>query len=169
MGTPFLGEIRLMSSLAFGSPSSGWAVCDGQVLQIVQYQALFALLGTTYGGNGTTTFALSDLRGRVPIHMGSQSVLGQRGGEESHALTTSEMSAHQHPLTATTAAADSVDPTNKLLAQPASAIYAAPGTPSAMKSTLINPTGGSQPHENRMPYLTLTFCIALQGLFPSRD
>jgi microcystin-dependent protein len=105
----------------------------------------------------------------MPIHTGSQFTLGQAGSEEVHTLSMGELPVHLHPLTATTAAADNVDPTGNLFAQPATAIYTAPGAPSAMKSTLIGFAGGNQPHENQMPYLVLSFCIALQGVFPSRN
>jgi microcystin-dependent protein len=166
MSTPFISEIRIM---AFNFPPKGWALCNGQLLPINQNQPLFSLLGTTYGGDGRQTFALPNLQGRMPIHTGSQFILGQAGGEEVHTLSISELPAHPHPLTATTATADSVDPTGHLFAQPATAIYTAPGAPSAMKSTLIGNAGGSQPHENRMPYLVLNFCIALVGVFPSQN
>lgn len=166
MSTPFLAEIRIM---AFNFPPKGWAQCNGQLLPIMQNQALFSLLGTTYGGNGQTNFALPELRGRVPVYQGNGITLGQRGGEEAHTVLLSELPAHNHAITATTAASNNASPVGHLWAQPQSAIYAAPGTPIAMNTTLVSNVGGSQPHTNMMPYLVLNFCIALQGIFPSRN
>lgn len=165
MAEPFLSEIRLMS---FVFPPKGWALCNGQFLPINQNQALFALLGTTFGGNGQTNFALPDLRGRVPIHQGAGFVLGEQGGQEAHTLTTSELPTHLHQLSASASNADVVLPTGNVLAQSSQLYGAATGLTSLDPST-VAPVGGSQPHENRQPYLTLSFCIALQGIFPSQN
>ncbi|KAA0256357.1 phage tail protein [Acidobacteria bacterium ACD] len=166
MAEPFLSEIRIM---AFDFPPKGWALCNGQLLPINQNQALFALLGTTYGGNGQTTFGLPDLRSRVPIHFGSGHVLGERAGEEAHTLTVSEMPTHTHVERATNEAATTNVPTNALLASVSSNLYLTPASPVAMAPTAVSTAGGSQPHENRQPYLVLSFCIALQGIFPSQS
>ena len=166
---PFLSELRIMS---FNFPPKGWAFCNGQLLPINQNQALFSLLGTTYGGDGRTTFGLPDLRGRVPIHVGSGYTLGERDGEQAHTLVISEMPAHTHQAQGNSAAADTSDPTNGFLAQPSAAggsVYSN-GNPSvAMSPAAIGTAGGSQPHQNLQPYLALNFCIALQGIFPSQN
>jgi microcystin-dependent protein len=165
MSEPYLSEIRIFS---FGFAPNGWAFCDGQVLPINQNQALFALLGTTYGGNGTVNFALPDLQGRVPVHFESGFALGQKAGEENHTLNTNEMPAHIHPVTANKNSAAVSDPTNALWANGAKHNFAA--TPNTtMKPASILPTGSDLPHNNLSPYLTLNFCIALQGVFPSRN
>jgi len=171
MAEPFLSEIRIMG---FNYPPKGWAFCNGQFLPINQNQALFALLGTTYGGNGQTTFALPNLQGKTPIHMGNGYTLGQTGGATSHTLSLSEMPQHQHPLNATSAQAAQADgnvPSNaKMLSQSiGDFFYAGPGNATAMASDAVSSVGGSQPHPNMQPYLTLSFCIALQGIFPSRN
>jgi microcystin-dependent protein len=167
MGTPFLGEIRIIS---WNFPPKGWAFCSGQLLPINQNQALFSILGTTYGGNGQTTFGLPDFRGRTPIHPGSGFVLGERAGEEFHTLIQSEMPAHNHPAQASGANANSANPVNDYLAAVPSFLY----RPSASNPTNLHPAsitnvGGSQPHENRQPTLVLNFIIALVGVFPSRN
>jgi|ERR1043166_7022541 microcystin-dependent protein len=165
MPDPFLGEIKLVS---FNFPPKGWALCNGQLLAINQNQALFSLLGTTYGGNGQTTFALPDLRGRVPIHMGGGFSQGQVGGEEAHTLSISELPQHTHPAIASSNAADQAQPTNNFWANGNQAAYAS--TPTAtMNPTCVSSIGGSQPHTNLSPYLTLNYVIALQGIFPSRN
>jgi microcystin-dependent protein len=170
MGTPFMGEIKVT---AFNFAPKGWALCNGQLMPINQNQALFSLLGTTFGGNGQTTFGLPELRGRVPIHRGSNT-LGTAGGEETHTLTKSEMPEHNHVVVAdNTTAPDTggnVPGTNKRLAGSAAAqLYHPFASPVAMNAGSIGNAGGSQPHENRMPTLVLSFCIALQGVFPSRN
>ncbi len=168
MSEPFLCEIRMMS---FGFAPRGWAQCNGQLLPINQNQALFSLLGTTYGGNGVTTFALPDLRGRVPLHFGNSFSLGQRGGEEVHTLTTAEMPTHNHTMQATfpdTASAQTSG-NSAFWGQVAdnSTLYNTNPANAAMNAGAITNSGGSQAHENRQPFLTINFCIALQGIFPS--
>jgi microcystin-dependent protein len=167
MAEPFLSEIRIMS---FSFPPKGWALCDGQLLPINQNQALFSLLVTTYGGDGRVNFALPDLRNRVPIHMGSGFTLGERGGEQAHTLTIAELATHVHTLNGTSTAASQPVPTDALLVTSAAAdpIYAAPTTLVAMFPQALGNTGGSQAHLNMQPYLVLSFCIALQGTFPSQ-
>ena len=165
MAEPFLSEIKIVS---FNFAPKGWATCDGQLLPINQNQALFALLGTTYGGNGQTNFALPDLRGRTPIHFGNGHVLGERGGEQAHTLTVAETPMHIHALAGTPSAADTATPTNNYLAA-ANNQYAPPANLTSMGPSSISAAGGSQPHENMQPYLTLMFVIALQGIFPSRN
>ena len=171
MGEPFLGEIRIM---AFDYQPRGWAFCNGQLLPINQNQALFSLLGTMYGGNGQTTFALPDLRGRVPMHVQSNVYnQGTAGGEAAHTVTTQEMPQHIHFAQGTSDAASSAVPTGNLLATVDNttfgAAYNGGSGLAAMASTAIGNTGGSQPHENRQPYTVLSFCIALIGIFPSRN
>jgi microcystin-dependent protein len=167
MAEPFLAELRIMS---FAFPPKGWALCNGQLLPINQNQALFALLGTTYGGNGQTTFALPDLRGRIPIHMqGNVHTLGQAAGEAAHTLTVSELPTHIHSAGASTVSTGGNDnPTNRFLGS-ANNVYAAPSNLTAMNPGKITNTGGSQAHLNQQPFLKLSFCIALQGIFPSRN
>ena len=165
MGTPFLSEIRIFS---FNYAPRSWALCNGQLLPINQNQALFSLLGTTYGGNGQTNFALPDLRGRAPMHFGSHT-LGERAGEEVHTVTIPELPTHLHVAQATNAAATTNIPTNALLASVSSNLYLTPTAPVAMAPTAVTSVGGNQPHENRQPYTVLSFCIALQGIFPSRN
>jgi len=166
MAEPFLSEIRIMS---FGFAPKGWALCNGQLLPINQNQALFSLLGTTFGGDGRTNFALPDLRARTPIHVGNGHTLGERGGEQAHTLTIAELPMHVHLENATTAAATAANPNNtRLLAQSAGAnMYAAASNLEPMAANAITPVGGSQAHLNMQPYLTLNFSIALQGIFPS--
>jgi len=167
MAEPFLGEIRLMS---FSFPPMGWAHCDGQLLSIAQNQALFSLLGTTFGGDGRTTFALPDLRGRVPIHTGSGHSLGERGGEQAHTLSLAELPAHSHPLNGTSSSVEPngvAVPDGNLLAATSSPIYADPAGLVSMAPGMVTSAGGSQAHLNMQPFLTLNFCIALEGIFPS--
>jgi microcystin-dependent protein len=162
---PFLSEIRLMS---FGFPPRGWAQCDGQFLPINQNQALFALLGTTYGGDGRVNFGLPDLRGRVPIHMGAGHGLGERGGEQAHTLSVSELPTHTHLAQASSDNATVAIPSGNLLASTANA-YAPPSGPTPLTPTTVANVGGSQAHLNMQPFLTINFCIALQGIFPSQN
>ena len=166
MGTPFMSEIKIIS---WNFAPKGWAFCNGQFLPINQNQALFSLLGTTYGGNGQTTFALPDFRGRIPIHRGAQYNLGQAGGQEFHTVTQSEMPAHNHFLQAQPATATVADPTNAFLADISSKAYGGFAELTTLAPGSISNTGGSQPHENRQPFLVLNFVIALQGVFPSQN
>ena len=166
MAEPFLSEIRIMS---FNFAPKGWAMCNGQLLPINQNQALFSLLGTTYGGDGRVNFALPDLRSRVPIHMGSGFSLGEKGGEQAHTLTVNEMPAHANPVVSTNNIATSQNPGNAvILSKSVANSYAAASTITPMNATTVGSTGGSQAHLNMQPFLTLTFCIALQGIFPSQ-
>lgn len=168
MAEPFLAEIRLFS---FAFAPKGWALCNAQVLPISQNQALFSLLGTTFGGNGTTTFALPDNRGRVPIHAGGGYVHGQSVGEVGHTLTSQEMPMHTHSLTGSSTAGDQKLPNGNLLAvnSPANTYAIPDSNAGTLNPAAVGSVGGSQPHENRQPFLTLSFCIALQGIFPSRN
>lgn len=165
MSEPFLAELRLMS---FDFPPKGWAACNGQLLPINQNQALFSLLGTTYGGDGRVNFALPDLRGRVPVHRGTQGGLtqGTSGGEDVHTLTLSELPTHTHVAFASPQPANRPDPMTLAAANNA---YGPPADPTTLTPQTITNGGGSQAHENRQPYLTLNWCIALQGIFPSQN
>jgi microcystin-dependent protein len=164
MAEPFLGELRLVS---FGYAPRGWALCNGQFLPINQNQPLFSLLGTTYGGNGQTTFALPDLRGRVPMHFGVQNQ-GAILGEEAHTVTLNEMPAHNHVAMASSASATQSVPAGAALASSAN-MYGPFNNPTTIQPATISNIGGSQAHENRQPYLVLNWMIALQGIFPSRN
>jgi microcystin-dependent protein len=164
MAEPFLAEIRLMS---FVFPPKGWALCNGQLLPINQNQALFALLGTTYGGNGQTNFALPDLRGRAPIHVGSGHTLGERGGEQAHTLSIAEMPTHTHAVNASSTATGGTTSPNGNYLGGGNNVYSAGAPSTSLLASTVSNVGGSQPHENMQPYLTLSFCIALQGIFPS--
>jgi microcystin-dependent protein len=171
MAEPFLGEVRMMS---FNFPPKGWAPCNGQLLPINQNQALFALLGTMYGGNGQTNFALPNLQGRVPIHVGGGYTQGQALGEAQHTLTVGEIPAHVHMLVADSTPASQQDgnlPANnkRMAASTAQNLYGPPTSLTAMNTNDIGFTGGTQAHDNTQPYLTIAFCIALQGIFPSRN
>lgn len=165
MAEPFLAEIRLFS---FAQAPQGWALANGQFLPINQNQALFSLLGTTYGGNGQTTFALPDLRGRCAMHVGSGFIQGQAGGQQAHTLSQQEMPQHLHFETASTLDGDQPVAVNSLLGAFNNGYRAAASLQAITASTVSN-VGGSQPHENMSPYLTISFCIALQGIFPSRN
>ena len=166
MAEPFLSEIRIMS---FVFAPKGWALCNGQLLPINQNQGLFSLLGTTFGGDGRVNFALPDLRSRVPIHVGSGHTLGERGGEPAHTLSIAELPEHVHVLNASTATATTNAPANTLVPaqSTAASLYAAAGNLQAMSPAAVANVGGSQAHLNMQPFLTLSFCIALQGIFPS--
>lgn len=168
MAEPFLGEIRIMS---FGYAPRSWAQCNGQFLPINQNQALFSLLGTMYGGNGQTTFALPDLRGATPLHVGgSFNVQGQKGGEQAHTISMSEMPLHPHLEFAspTTGATNTPTPANNFMAG-ATSVYRTPDSLTSLIPSSVTNTGGSQAHLNMQPFLALTFCIALTGIFPSRN
>lgn len=165
MSEPFLGEIRLMS---FNFAPRGWAMCDGQILPISQNQSLYSLLGTIYGGDGRTNFALPDLRERVPVHVGTGHALGERGGAATHALSIGEMPQHTHRVAASTATTGgSASPNNGFLGGGNNVYRPGAGTTTFSAAT-VESVGGS-PHPNLQPYLVVTFCIALQGLFPSRN
>lgn len=172
MSEPFLAEIRIVG---FNFAPRGWALCDGQILPINQNQSLFSLLGTNYGGDGRTTFALPDLRSRVPIHVGQADggtlhQLGRKGGEETHTLSVTEMPQHMHTVQASSSGADTDTPAGNILAASAR-MYRNPNGTSLVpmhSNTFLN-TGGGQAHENMQPYIVVNFCIALQGLFPSRN
>ena len=164
MAEPFLAEIRLMS---FVFAPKGWALCNGQLLPINQNQALFSLLGTTYGGDGRVSFALPDLRGRVPIEVGSGHTLGERGGEQAHTLSIAEMPTHMHVLQASSSSGNTPVPTGAVLADTPSQVYAPATNLTSLRPDSLTNVGGSQAHPNMQPYLTLSFCIALQGIFPS--
>lgn len=180
MSEPFLGEIKIIS---WNFPPKGWAFCNGSLLPINQNQALFAVLGTTYGGDGRQTFGLPNLQGRMPTHIGNGIVLGELGGETSHTLNISELPAHTHvPVGDGNTAATSNSPTpsaSTVLGQSAGTthdgtslviqMYAASSNGSVLNSATISPVGGNQPHENMSPYLVLNFIIALQGIFPSQN
>ncbi|MCM3874881.1 MAG: tail fiber protein [Thermoanaerobaculia bacterium] len=166
MAEPFLSEIRIMS---FSFAPKGWAFCDGQLLPINQNQALFSLLGTTFGGDGQTNFALPDGRGRVPIHVGSGHTLGERGGEQAHTLSIAELPQHAHVLQATSVSAGTAVPAaSSLLATSVNyEAYRAPTSLVSLNPGSVTNVGGSQAHLNMQPFLALSFCIALQGIFPS--
>jgi microcystin-dependent protein len=164
MAEPFLSEIRMMS---FVFAPKGWALCNGQLLPINQNQALFALLGTTYGGNGQTTFALPDFRGRTPIHVASNHSLGEKGGEQAHTLSLAELPTHVHTLNATNSGGGGIVPNNNVLGNAGSQVFTGPQALVAMNPGCVPPVGGSQAHLNMQPFLTISFCIALQGIFPS--
>jgi microcystin-dependent protein len=170
MSTPFITEIKIVS---FNFAPKGWALCNGQLLPINQNQAIFSLLGTTYGGNGQTTFGLPNLQGRVSMHMGQGHTLGERGGEEAHTLTMSEMPAHMHQPQADSNPGTQFNPPTHYPAGSAPTQAYSPGGGGmqavAMNPAMITNAGGSQAHENRMPFLVLNFIIALQGIFPSQN
>ena len=166
MAEPFLSEIRIMS---FGFAPKGWAMCNGQLLPINQNQALFSLLGTTYGGNGQTNFALPNLQGKTPIHMGSGHTLGETGGEQAHTVSIAELPTHTHVTNATNTAGTAIIATGNLLAGSATQFYVAPQNLVPMNPATLASIGGSQAHLNMQPFLALTFCIALQGIFPSQN
>ena len=165
MGTPFIGEIKIVS---FNFAPKGWALCNGQLLPINQNQALFSLFGTTYGGDGRTTFALPNMQGRVPIHIGTSFTWGQAGGQTAHTLIISEMPAHTHLAVGSANAPSVVTPAGNLWSAQSTAAYS-PSPTTSLNPASIGSLGGSQPHDNMSPYLTLNFCVALQGVFPSRN
>ena len=165
MSEPFLGEIRILS---FSFAPSGWAFCDGQTLPINQNQALFSLLGTTYGGNGISTFALPNFQGRVPMHVGPGFVLGQTLGEAGHTLLVNEMPSHTHVPVGSSNTPHVASPAGAYWPTTSGGSYA-PSPTTTLAPQAIASGGGSQPHDNMSPYLTLNFCIALQGIFPSRN
>jgi microcystin-dependent protein len=170
MSNPYIGEIRMFGG---NFAPAGWAFCSGDTLDISQNDALFNLIGTTYGGDGQQTFNLPDLRGRVPVHQGqspgtSNYILGQNGGTESVTLTTNQMPAHNHPFTASSANGTQGSPTDGIPASNTQNQYSAANAVQPMKAGLIPSTGGSQPHDNMMPFLVINFIISLFGIFPSQ-
>jgi microcystin-dependent protein len=166
MSEPFLAQISIFS---FAFPPKGWALCNGQLLPINQNQALFSLLGTTYGGDGRVNFGLPNLQGRVPMHQGNGFVQGQSAGEQNHTLSISEMPTHSHPANCSNGAATLLVPSGEFWAadNAGNLPYSTTGG-ATMAPGSITPTGGNQPHNNMAPYSTLNFCIALQGIFPTR-
>lgn len=168
MADPFLGEIR---AFGFNYAPRYWAACDGQVLPINQYESLYSLLGTMYGGDGRTTFALPDLRGRVAFDAGPTHAQGSTGGSETHVLQQAEMPTHTHSWMASSTTADSASPADSLLAASTATnpAWAAPGSPVAMAPEAIAATGGAVGHENMQPWLVVQYCICLKGLFPPRN
>jgi len=166
MSEPFLGEIKVVS---FNFPPRGWAFCNGQLMPINQNQALFSILGTTYGGDGRVTFGLPNLQGRVPVHVGNGIVLGQMGGEAAHTLTTNELPAHTHTPAAVSTNAVTTSPSGNLWAAAAANPFSTGAANSTMAPGSVTNAGGSQPHNNEPPYLVLNFVIALQGIFPSQS
>lgn len=167
MGTPFLSEIKIMS---FGFAPKGWALCNGQLMGINQNQALFSLLGTTYGGDGRVNFGLPNLQGRTPIHMGDGFTLGELGGEQGHTLLVSELPSHVHAANASsTSTGGSANPATQYLGGFNSLYHSADANLTAIVPSTLSQTGGSQAHPNMQPFLTLSFCIALSGIFPSQN
>jgi microcystin-dependent protein len=164
MAQPYVGEIRMFAG-NFGP--NGWMFCEGQLLPISENETLFQLIGTTYGGDGESTFALPDLRGRIPIHQGNEFILAETGGAEQVTLTVNQIPAHSHPLLASSQAATERNPAGAVLAQALSQIYIndTPGT--NLSANAVGPVGGSQPHENFQPYLCIDYIISLFGIFPS--
>jgi microcystin-dependent protein len=166
MAEPFLAEIRMVS---FNFAPKGWALCNGQLLPINQNQALFSLLGTTYGGDGRTTFALPNLQGCTPIHTGNGHGLGESGGEETRTLTVSEMATHQHTAVATSATPNATSPGSGFWGNAGTSAYSSNPPNTTMAPQAAGAAGGGQPHQNLSPYLVLNFVIALQGIFPTRS
>jgi microcystin-dependent protein len=166
MGQPFIGEVRLFAG---SFAPVGWAFCDGSVMPIAEYETLFMLIGTTYGGDGQNTFALPDLRGRVPVHQGAGYVVGQLAGSESVTLASTQMPVHTHVLRASTFDGRVGTPDNAVLAAPPINSYGA-GAPSVpMAATAVGPAGGAQPHENMAPYAAISYIISLFGIFPQQN
>ena len=168
MSEPFLAEVRIFG---FNFAPRGWAQCDGQILPINQNQSLYSLLGTTYGGDGRTSFGLPDLRGRVPVHVDGTYTLGSRSGDEDVMLTTAQVPQHDHDLKANSGDGSTQSPVGNVLARTVSQAYesSAPAIGASISPGTVGSTGGGQGHENMMPYTTVNFCMALQGLFPSRN
>jgi len=170
MAQPYVGEIRIFAG---NFAPAGWMFCEGQLLPISEFETLFNLIGTTYGGDGQSTFALPDLRGRLPIHFGNGFTLAETGGVEEVTLTVSQIPAHSHPLLATINAGASLSPTAQVLATPVSSqsgvlLYDTTAVTAALNAGSIGSTGGSQPHSNFQPYLCVDFIISLFGIFPSQ-
>ena len=166
MSEPFLSEIKIVS---FNFAPKGWALCNGQLLPINQNQALFALLGTTYGGNGQTNFALPNIRGRVPIHIGNGHTLGEAAGSTAVTVNIQQLPTHTHALNVNQGTGGATNPNGTMLAKASANTYGPPAQLTTMNAACVTGVGGSQPHNNMMPYLVLNFIIALQGIFPSRN
>jgi microcystin-dependent protein len=167
MGQPYVGEIRMFAG---NFAPAGWMFCEGQILPISEFETLFNLIGTTYGGDGQSTFALPDLRGRLPIHQGNGFTMAQTGGVETVTLTTQQIPSHAHPLLATTNPATGTNPSNQLLGVTQAATitpYGTDGPLTTLAPNSISATGGSQPHDNFQPYLCVSFIISLYGIYPS--
>ena len=166
MAQPYVGEIRMFAG---NFAPAGWAFCEGQLLPISENETLFQLIGTTYGGDGQSTFAMPDLRGRIPIHQGNGVILAETGGAETITLTVSQTPAHSHPFLGTSSLSNDANPGGNVVAQ-ASAFFPYVNAPPtvAMAATAISPAGGSQPHNNFQPYLCVDFIISLFGIFPSQ-
>jgi microcystin-dependent protein len=164
MSEPFLSEIKIVS---FNFAPRGWALCNGQLMPINQNQALFALLGTTFGGNGQTNFALPNFRGRVPIHVGNGHTLGEASGSTTVTVSQQQMPTHNHTSMGSQTDGNTPSPSNTVLAGTPALIYGAPNSPTTLNPANVTSVGGSQPHNNMMPYLVLNIIIALQGIFPS--
>jgi microcystin-dependent protein len=164
MAQPYVGEIRMFAG---NFAPAGWMFCEGQLLPISENETLFQLIGTTYGGDGESTFGLPDLRGRIPVHQGNGFILAETGGAEEVTLTVQQIPAHSHPWLASEAAATALTPLNNTPAEASKRFYVAPSTVSAMAPQAMAATGGSQPHTNFQPYLCVDFIISLFGIFPS--
>jgi microcystin-dependent protein len=168
MSDPFVGEIRMFGG---NFAPAGWALCNGQLLAISEFEVLFNLIGTTYGGDGQSTFALPDLRGRLPVHQGSGSVIGQAAGEESVILTSQQLPLHSHPFAASTNPGAQTNPVGNAPATivAGSAYAQAPATTALAPQSIQADPGGNQPHDNMQPYLCISFIISLFGIFPSQN
>lgn len=166
MAQPYVGEIRMFSG---NFAPAGWSFCEGQLLPISEYETLFNLIGTIYGGDGESTFAMPDMRGRIPIHNGNGFVLAETGGAEEVTLTINQIPSHTHPLVATTDIANTGNPANAILSTTAtgSKIYSSVSPTVAQNTNSIAPDGGSQPHSNFQPYICVNFIISLYGIYPS--
>lgn len=171
MSEPFIGEIRMFAG---NFAPRGWAFCDGQLLAVSEHDALFSLFGTIYGGDGRTTFGLPELRGRIPIHAGSgpglsPRTLGAKSGTENETIVSNTMPSHTHAWRTTTGAAQNASPIGAMLAKPAANVYETIDPTDSMAADMVQPTGGSQSHDNVMPYLCVNFIVALQGIYPSQN
>ena len=166
MSNPYIGEIRMFAG---NFAPVGWAFCNGQIMAITQNDTPFNLIGTTYGGDGQSTFALPDLQGRLPVNMGSGFLLSEKAGTESVTLTVSQIPAHHHSVQVVTEPAESSKPAGRYLAQSDDDLYATSGSDTTLLASAVGPTSGSQPHDNSQPYLCVNFIISLFGIFPSQN
>lgn len=164
MAQPYVGEIKMFAG---NFAPQGWMFCDGQLLPISENETLFNLIGTTYGGDGQSTFALPDLRGRLPIHQGNGFILAETGGAEEITLTVNQIAAHSHPWLASDSAGTALTPEGNMPAEASKRFYVAPSSVASMAANAMSATGGSQPHTNFQPYLCVSFIISLFGIFPS--